>query len=172
MATSHERHRLELELSRLEGLALYDDLTGLPNERLLARELEERLDAGVPFVLLHLDFDGMREANNSPLGYEAGGDFLIRTVGRAIPIFLHEEIAARLHRAGDEFACVLRPGSLGLERARPLEHALGQLELPETHRPFYGGASVGYAESGSDDTTDDPTRVAEFIFGCYEARSR
>ena len=153
IATSNERQRRELELSQLERLALYDELTELPNQRLLVRELEARLETGEPFVLLHVDFDGMREANNSPLGYEAGGDFLIRTVGQAIPTFLYDdEIAARLHRAGDEFACVLRPGSDGHERARALESALDQLELPQTHRPFYGGASVGHATSEQDDT--------------------
>ena len=65
----------------------------------------------------------MHEANNS-LGYEAGGDVLIRTVGQAIPRLLTDhERTARLHRAGDEFACLLQPeadggGARGQTRTR------------------------------------------------------
>jgi diguanylate cyclase (GGDEF)-like protein len=146
IATSNERQRLQ-------KLALYDELTGLPNQLFLHDELERRLRADDPVALLHVDFDGMREANNSHLGYEAGGDFLIRTVGQAIPGFLeHEELTARLHRAGDEFACVLEPGADAARRAKALERALDELEIPESHRPFYGGASVGYAVSAPADT--------------------
>jgi diguanylate cyclase (GGDEF)-like protein len=151
---SNERRRIEQELERLQRLALYDELTGLPNHLLLKQGLERRLGPDQPPVtLLYVDFDGMREANNSSLGYEAGGDVLIRTVGQAIPRLLAEhELIARVHRAGDEFACLLRPGADGGAEAIGLEQELDRLEVPRTHSTFYGGASVGHATSTPDDT--------------------
>jgi diguanylate cyclase (GGDEF)-like protein len=155
LATSNERQRLAEELARLDQIAHYDELTGLPNQHLLIRELDQRLTKTDPTVVLYVDFDGMREANNS-LGYDEGGDVLIRTVAHAIPAFLRPgELAARVHRAGDEFACVLESGSDALERARALERALDGLDVPHTLRPYYRGASVGYATSGLDDTSGE-----------------
>jgi GGDEF domain-containing protein len=127
----------------------------LPNQLALAPERERRLAPGEPAAaLLYVDFDGMREANNV-LGPTEGGDVLIRTVGQAIPSLLHDgELAARLHRAGDEFACLLHPGEDGRSRALALEDGLDRLVLPETHAPLYGGASVGWASSEPGDTPD------------------
>jgi diguanylate cyclase len=148
LAMSNERERVDGELERLRRLALEDELTGLPNQRALHEELEPRLAARAPaVVILYVDFDGMREANNA-LGYEAGGDFLIQTVGRSIPgLLLPGELAARLHRAGDEFACVLHAGEDARARAAELEIRLDRIAVPKTHEPFYGGASVGWATS-------------------------
>ena len=73
-------------------------------------------------TVLYADFDGMREANNA-LGFEEGGDFLIRTVAQAIPtLLLAGEMVARVHVAGDEFVCILRPGEKGHARSTALEH--------------------------------------------------
>jgi diguanylate cyclase (GGDEF)-like protein len=156
VALSKERRRIEEELERLERLAHFDELTGLPNQLLLKNELQRRLRPDEPPVtLLYVDFDGMREANNSPLGFEDGGDVLIRTVGQAIPQLLADgELAARVHRAGDEFACLLKPGADGPARAADLEQALDRLDLPDSHKPFYRGASVGHASSVPDDTAE------------------
>jgi diguanylate cyclase (GGDEF)-like protein len=153
LAISNERQLVEREVERLQRLAFHDELTGLPNQLALKQELEHRLEPRKPAVtVLHVDFDGMREANNA-LGYETGGDFLIRTVGQAIPGLLGEdELVARLHRAGDEFACVLRAGEDGQTRAAALEAGLALIPLPDSHKPFYRGASVGWdsSEHGDD----------------------
>jgi diguanylate cyclase (GGDEF)-like protein len=156
VALANERRRIKEERERLEQLAHFDELTGLPNDRVLKTELGRRLQPGKsPVTLLYVDFDGMREANNSPLGYEAGGNVLIRSVAQAIPQLLAEgELVARLHSAGDEFACLLAPGEDGAARAAGLEHALDRLELPDALTPFYRGASVGAAGSTPDDTAD------------------
>lgn len=147
MATMHERALVQRELGRLHELALRDDLTGLPNGRALSEELERRFDEGTPFSLLVIDFDGMRDANNQ-LGYQAGGDVLIRTVGTALSGLLEaDEFGARLHTAGDEFACIARTSEEeeARERASRLEQGLASIDVPSTHRGLYRGASVGYA---------------------------
>lgn len=156
VALSNERRWIEQEHERLERLALFDELTGLPNERVLNRELERLLGPhGAQVTLLYVDFDGMREANNSPLGYKAGGNVLIQTVAHAIQHLLAEdEVAARVHSAGDEFVCLLQPGADGPARAVDLEHELDRLDLPDSHKPFYRGASVGHATSFPDDSAE------------------
>lgn len=170
VALANERRRVDQERERLEQLAHYDALTGLPNDRLLNSELEHRLGPDRPAVaLLYVDFDGMREANNSPLGYKDGGDVLIQTVGRAIEQLLgDDEMAARVHSAGDEFACLLAPGADGVARAARLEQSLDALELPESVKPFYRGASVGHATSTADDTPE--TLIARAAENMHERK--
>jgi len=158
VATMRERLLVEQELGRLHRLALRDDLTGLPNGRALNGELQRRLNSGTPFGLLVIDFDGMRHANNA-LGFHAGGDVLIQTVGNALTqLLVPDEFAARLHTAGDEFACItdVHEEHAAAQRAARLEHDLGQLEVPTTHRSFYRGASVGHTLVMPGDT---PTTV-------------
>ena len=68
-------------------------------------------------------------------------------MGGAIAGFARSgEFAARLHTRGDEF-CLLLPGPTATteRRAAELEAALDSLEVPETHRHVYRGASVGPA---------------------------
>jgi diguanylate cyclase (GGDEF)-like protein len=154
MATMHERALVQQELGRLHDLALRDDLTGLPNGRALNQELQRRLDDGTPFSLLVIDFDGMRDANNQ-LGYQAGGDVLIRTVGTALSRLLEaNEFGARLHTAGDEFACIAKASGeeRASERASRLERGLASIDVPSTHRGLYRGASVGHATPLPDET--------------------
>jgi diguanylate cyclase (GGDEF)-like protein len=170
VALSNERRRIEFEREQFERLAHYDELTGLPNDRVLNRELERRLGPDcLPVVLLYVDFDGMREANNSPLGYEAGGNVLIQAVGQGIRgLLAQDELATRIHSAGDEFACLLQPGAHGPTRAAALEQALDKLKLPDSHKPFYRGASVGHATSTPNDTAD--TLIARAAASMHERK--
>jgi diguanylate cyclase (GGDEF)-like protein len=156
LATMHERALVQQELGRLHQLALRDDLTGLPNGRALDEELRRRLGEETSVTLLVIDFDGMRDANNQ-LGYQAGGDVLIRTVGTALPRLLEaHEFGARLHTAGDEFGCITHASDDedAAERATKIEQGLASIDLPSTHRSLYRGASVGYATALPGETPD------------------
>jgi diguanylate cyclase (GGDEF)-like protein len=151
LALAREREQSRQELNDLHHTAYTDALTGLPNHRALDRELEAL--AGSTLALIVLDFDGMREANAAfHNDYALGGDVLIRAFSVALGRLLRPgEFAARLHTAGDEF-CVLVPGcdeATALRRAGELEAALDGLDVPETHRHVYGGASVGAAAGRS-----------------------
>lgn len=67
-----------------------------------------------------------------------------------------QELPARLHTAGDEFV-VLLPGvgeATASLRAREVEAALEQIDLPESHRAVYGGASVGFATRRAQETPE------------------
>jgi diguanylate cyclase (GGDEF)-like protein len=146
VAAAAERGRIDRELEELRHAAYTDALTGLPNAIAFEQRLREHA-ATEPLSIAVLDFDGMREAN-AALGWEAGGDALIRAVGTALASLARpEEHPARLHTAGDEFALLL-PGVDDHEarrRAREVEQALDALDLPAELHAVYRGASVGHA---------------------------
>jgi diguanylate cyclase (GGDEF)-like protein len=123
----------------------YDEVTGLPGRTLLLRALDDLLRHGNPFALVCVDFDGLREVNNT-LGYEAGNE-LIRVVGQTLAGLLRPgEMVGRLHgRGGDEFVCLLTERDhAGVDaRCRSLEAALDRAPVPARISPHYLGASVG-----------------------------
>ncbi|MGH2943292.1 MAG: putative bifunctional diguanylate cyclase/phosphodiesterase, partial [Solirubrobacteraceae bacterium] len=117
--------RLVLSFSEVRALsetrrqATTDELTGLPNRRLLYERLHAQLRAataeGTPLTLLIADLDGFKELNDT-LGHHAG-DLLLKQVGpRMLDVLRAGDTLARL--GGDEFAVVL-PG-LDAEGAVPV----------------------------------------------------
>lgn len=92
---------------QLRQQALYDELTGLPNRRLLVEQLAQALSrarrtagkVGVFFI----DVDDLKRVNDTH-GH-GGGDLLIRTVGQSVRDALREsDTLARI--GGDEFVAV------------------------------------------------------------------
>jgi diguanylate cyclase (GGDEF)-like protein len=157
-AAASERVLVEAEFARLRQRAFWDRLTGLPNALALEDELHAH-DKTLPLSVLALDFDGLREAN-AAFGFVEGGDVLIRSVGQGLrTLVLPREFAARMHTAGDEFA-VLLPGAeadVARTRTAEIESGLDDLEVPETHRAIYRGASVGFATRRDLDETPGQT---------------
>jgi diguanylate cyclase (GGDEF)-like protein len=124
-----------------------DEVTGFPGRRLLLSELEKRAATGQPFTLACVDFDGLKQVNDT-LGYEAGNE-LIRVVAAAIASLLRPgELVGRLHgRGGDEFVCLLNEQDQGsLERrCAILEAALDRTDVPPQLASSYLGVSIGAA---------------------------
>jgi diguanylate cyclase (GGDEF)-like protein len=136
------------ERAALERAAHADPLTGLPNQRALEAAIA-RHGGTIPMGVLVLDFDGMRAANDAFANdYARGGDVLIVAVAEAVRRFAGPgELTARLHTRGDEF-CLLLPGcdrSATEARGCDLEAVLDHLDVPDSHRHVYRGASVGAA---------------------------
>ena len=127
--------------------AITDDLTGLPNRRLLLDRLDAAVlgaarDGGsVGFLLI--DLDGFKELNDT-LGHRAG-DLLLEGIGGRLAGGLREgDLLARL--GGDEFG-VLLPGTEAVEAMQVAERLRARL-----HEPFVvedmrldADASVGVA---------------------------
>jgi diguanylate cyclase (GGDEF)-like protein/PAS domain S-box-containing protein len=93
---------------RIESLAYYDPLTGLPNRTLLRDRLSQALSTARrqnhKVALLFLDLDGFKVVNDS-LGHSVGDLLLQDIAGRLKSVAREQDTIARL--GGDEFLIVL-----------------------------------------------------------------
>lgn len=139
----------------LEHLALYDQLTGLPNRSLVQDRLQQALRsaerAQQPLAVMLIDLDLFKEVNDT-LGHEAG-DQLLKEVGERFASQLrHSDTVGRL--GGDEFAVVVP--SADTEAATTLARNLLTALEPEFEvngTRFSVAASIGiavYPTHGSD----------------------
>ncbi|WP_168210599.1 sensor domain-containing protein [Persicimonas caeni] len=92
-----ERKRAE---ERLEYVAYYDTMTGLPNRTHFLEELQERLDACqekgecTTAALLYVDVDRFHLVNDI-LGHEAGDELIVEVAERLRKIFGEDALLAR-----------------------------------------------------------------------------
>jgi len=107
-----ELHSRDLEKaaaeSKLQHQALTDELTGLPNRRLLADRLGQNIESAKRdhqiVALLYIDLDGFKLVNDS-LGHSIGDVLLGQVAGRLRSRIRKSDTLARL--GGDEFTVVL-----------------------------------------------------------------
>jgi diguanylate cyclase (GGDEF)-like protein len=94
---------------QLHHAATHDNVTGLPNRRLLEEHLEQRVKAEHDFVaIVFIDMDGFKQVNDQ-LGHHTG-DRLLSEVGRRLQASVREEdLVARY--GGDEFVVVCEVSS-------------------------------------------------------------
>jgi len=94
--------------SRVKQMALVDDLTGLPNRRLLSDRLSQSITKaqrdGELFALLHIDLDGFKLVNDS-FGHDIGDAVLGKVAQRLRSRYRQSDTLARI--GGDEFALIL-----------------------------------------------------------------
>lgn len=123
-----ERKTLE---DKLDHLAHYDGLTGLPNRMLLQDRVEQAI-AGADrlqqkFALLFIDLDGFKTIND-----EAGhavGDEVLKIVGqRLLAVIRGMDTAARL--GGDEFVIILTDIGNAGNAARVAQKVIDSLSQP------------------------------------------
>ncbi len=104
---------------RIEQLAHYDTLTGLPNRFLFRQRADEAIAGarrdGKPLALLFLDLDRFKFVNDTQ-GHEAGDRLLQEVAGRLRACVRGTDTVGRL--GGDEFLVLLR------EVARPEDAAI------------------------------------------------
>lgn len=126
--------QLNSELARtnieLEHLALYDNLTGLPNRSLLQDRIQQALYTatrdGHQLGILVLDLDQFKDVNDT-LGHEIG-DQLLKAVGERYNAVLRKtDTVGRL--GGDEFAVII-PNTDTDAAVRMAEQLLAVLEQP------------------------------------------
>lgn len=118
--------RMEAQ-ERLDRLAHYDALTGLPNRNLFRDRLQHALDraqrAGRLVAILILDLDNFKTVNDS-LGHDVG-DRLLQAVAEGIRACVRaEDTAARL--GGDEFVVVIEDIERA-EQASTVAHKLVEM---------------------------------------------
>jgi diguanylate cyclase (GGDEF)-like protein len=120
MALTFRRNAHLLETSRRD--AETDALTGLANRRRLLNDLENRISAGVPTILLLFDLDGFKSYNDA-FGHPAGDALLHRLALRLGTAAEPWGMAYRM--GGDEF-CVIAEGDT-LDRGQIISAALRAL---------------------------------------------
>lgn len=120
----------KFQAARIEQLAFYDSLTGLPNRALFLDRLEHSLDAarrhGLKGALLFLDLDRFKEINDSQ-GHAVGDLALVEVARRFQRLLRKEETLARL--GGDEFVLIAE-GANQDSAATIAERMLGALRAP------------------------------------------
>lgn len=109
-----------------------DELTGLPNRRLLNQRLDEATVAGsnapgAKRALLMLDIDGFKEINDA-LGHQRGDEVLRSMVPRLHQALGPDDLLARI--GGDEFAILLGPGTDDASAASVAAHIRQSLTKP------------------------------------------
>jgi diguanylate cyclase (GGDEF)-like protein len=157
---------------KLQMQALFDELTGLPNRRLLADRLSQSLAAArrgrSSIAILYLDLDGFKLVNDS-FGHTAG-DLVLQEVSKRLHSRIREaDTLARL--GGDEFTIIAN--HIGTrENATRLAETLHQsLRLPFS---IHGhdvtiGASIGIAMY-PDEETDSEALLEQADCAMYTAK--
>lgn len=110
---------------RLELVSERDPLTGLPNRRVLFRELEKAMEAKRPFALCYMDLDSFKQVNDT-YGHDCGDQLLNGFAGRLQGALSPAGTLIRL--GGDEFIAILYGVSertIAEERFRHMLKAIG-----------------------------------------------
>ena len=158
-----ERKRTEI---KLDHIAHYDSVTGLPNRHFFNRHTQELTQRRDPqefnFGLLFIDLDNFKYVNDT-FGHWVGDLLLVSVAERLQSVLRTRDLVVRL--GGDEF-CVLLDNPKQLDVAMTLAgKILAVLSTPfncENHE-FIVGASIGVAMM--------PTHVSRFdeLLSCADA---
>jgi len=158
-------------------LGFYDQLTGLPNRRLLSDRLHQTLAAsartGKKGALLFIDLDNFKTLIDT-LGYDMADLMLQQTAQRLEACVRKNDSVA--HMEGDEFVVLLEELSAIPFKAAALVEVIGERILTSLSQPYqldthehHGTASVGVTLfSGGQLTTDELLKQADIAM--YQAK--
>lgn len=160
-----DAHTREYILERLNYLAYYDILTGLPNRHLFMDRLNMSISHArrekLMLALMFIDLDQFQQINDT-LGHKAGDEMLVDITKRMKSCLREEDTLARL--AGDEFTVILP----GIPHSDAADNVAAKL-LESCTRPLKTGghelritASIGISIfPGDGENADDLLRHAD-----------
>lgn len=164
---------------RIETLAFYDTLTGLPNRALLRDRLEHVLTACTrrqrQTALLHIDLDNFKSINDT-LGYDQGDLFIKATVMRLRACARASDTLARI--GGDDFILLIEGPIEDTQSLVSLARVIGDKVLVALRQPYEWGeftlhssASIGVTVFGGDEhgNVEEPLKQAELAM--YQAKT-
>lgn len=128
-----QNEKLKKTHIQLLKLSHEDNLTGLPNRRLLEDRLSQLIASegrsGKTFTVLYIDLDGFKYINDT-LGHDAGDQLLCLIAARLTNTLRLEDTVARL--SGDEFAILLPRIELRSEAELVADKIICELARPIT----------------------------------------
>ncbi|MFD0739283.1 EAL domain-containing protein [Lysobacter koreensis] len=155
---------------RLQQLAHYDTLTGLPNRRLFYQSLHEALAharvQGWIVAVLYLDLDHFKTVNDT-LGHEVGDELLRQVGNRLMQRLRARDVVGRL--GGDEFG-ILLVGPLAVAAVADKVREIFQAPFVLEGRELQISASVGITVY-PDDASDPDTLMKYADTAMYEAKA-
>jgi diguanylate cyclase (GGDEF)-like protein/PAS domain S-box-containing protein len=163
-----------LATRKIQQLACYDSLTGLPNRHLFMEELNHMLARslryGRRFALLFIDLDRFKLVNDN-LGH-AVGDAMLQTVGNRLGRLLRDaDLLARL--SGDEFVVVTEADCEVASLAKVASRILATITEPMLidSRRLETSASIGIGICPTDGA-DAASLLRAADAAMYQAKSR
>jgi diguanylate cyclase (GGDEF)-like protein len=153
-------------LARASRFAYHDELTGLPNRRLLQDHFNQAVARAVRqhnhVVLLFLDLNRFKRINDA-IGHLGGDRLLQQVAGRLTSCIRSSDTACRF--GGDEFVVLLTDIGLRHQAAAATNKIIAQLAIPYVidGTPIRMRASIGmatYPVDGKD--YDELLRFADF----------
>jgi diguanylate cyclase (GGDEF)-like protein/PAS domain S-box-containing protein len=164
----------KLAEERLERMAHYDTLTGLPNRKLFGDRLSQAIirarRSGGLVGLLFLDVDNFKDVNDT-LGHDVGDLVLKQLAARVQSCVRAEDTVARL--SGDEFTVILPDANAPEDAAVAASRILDALRRPVVveDRELYVTASIGVCLWPTDG--DDPRSLLRNAdVAMYRAKAR
>ena len=162
--------------SRIEHLAHYDHLTGLPNRYNLLGKVTQALELAKRsrnnLSLLFIDLDHFKNINDS-LGHHMGDILLNHVAERLLESVRSVDIVARI--GGDEFVVVLQQIHSGIDAAQiaaKIQQNLSQTFLFEGHS-LHITPSIGISVFPYDgETVDDLLKNADLAMYYAKAKGR
>ena len=160
-------------------MALYDELTGLPNRRLIIDHVQQACTSsarsGKYGAVMLLDLDNFKEVNDTQ-GHDQGDELLRRVAQRLQGHLRTTDTVARL--GGDEFVILVNGLNSDMARADEEALAIGEKVRAALERPFnlnarlvHTSASVGVSIfQGLDTPQEDILKHADMAL--YKAKAR
>ncbi|MEM8855471.1 MAG: diguanylate cyclase, partial [Pseudomonadota bacterium] len=161
-----EKHAFQ---AKLERMAWFDELTGLPNRNSMLARLQSIFSAQKAASLVLLDIDGFKQVNDA-LGHNCGDAILRQAADRLTHCAPDAALVARL--GGDEFCFVverdLDPAAAD-RFVRGVQNCFTD-EFVLEREPIHVGVSIGVAATPRDaETPEDLFSAAELAL--YEAKN-
>ncbi|GEM_PF-4262086 len=161
---------------KIQKLAFYDHVTGLPNRELLKRTLQEKIDEAVEknklCAVSFFDLDKFKDVNDT-YGHSTGDRLLQLVANRVKTVLKPDDFIARI--GGDEF--ILIHGNLNKQTVQSTILSTINRILTLIHEPFsidgkiaHISTSIGTAIYGIDgESVEDLIKHADMAM--YEAKS-
>ncbi|PPK94545.1 PAS domain S-box-containing protein/diguanylate cyclase (GGDEF)-like protein [Kineococcus xinjiangensis] len=164
---------------RILAASLHDDLTGLPNRRLLLDRLTSALSRaarnGAHVAILYCDLDGFKRVNDTS-GHRGGDTVLIATAERLRATLRPEDTIARL--SGDEFVVVLEPSpqrtpdQARIDALRAADRIQGAVREPVAVDGVQHYVTVSIGITFADAAADPAEALRDADRAMYRAKSR